>query len=199
MQPTPQRDPGRPRDQKTRLRILAAGLRLVGVLGYQHTTIQTIAKAAGVSRQTIYRWWRTKSELLLEAVLSEISSQNLTDTSIEGFLRDTFAFGRSAIGQVVVGLMADAQHDQQLHNQFKDRLTGMRRTLLIHLLEAQATANGAEFIVSSKVIADMLFGAMWYRLLDQHAPLSDTFASELARAAQRLMQTEHPSTLLVIQ
>jgi transposase len=35
--------------------------------GYQPLTIKAIADHAGVGRQTVYRWWPDKEEILLEA------------------------------------------------------------------------------------------------------------------------------------
>lgn len=35
------------------------------------------------------------------------------------------------------------------------------------------------------LLTDMLFGAVWYRLLVEHAPLSDDFAVELAASVER--------------
>lgn len=37
--------------------------------GYEAVTIEGLAEAAGVSKQTIYRWWKTKAAILGEALL----------------------------------------------------------------------------------------------------------------------------------
>ncbi|MGW1667775.1 TetR/AcrR family transcriptional regulator [Streptomyces sp. NPDC002324] len=57
------------RSEKSRRAIYDAALALVGEVGYQKTTIEGIAARAGVGKQTIYRWWSSKAEVLLEAFL----------------------------------------------------------------------------------------------------------------------------------
>ncbi|MDX2822250.1 TetR/AcrR family transcriptional regulator [Streptomyces ipomoeae] len=57
------------RSEKSRRAIYDAALALIGEVGYQKTTIEGIAARAGVGKQTIYRWWSSKAEVLLEAFL----------------------------------------------------------------------------------------------------------------------------------
>ncbi|GAA2570798.1 MULTISPECIES: TetR/AcrR family transcriptional regulator [Streptomyces] len=57
------------RSQRSRQAIYDAALALVGEVGYPKTTIEGIAARAGVGKQTIYRWWSSKADVLLEAFL----------------------------------------------------------------------------------------------------------------------------------
>ncbi|MEV5881438.1 TetR/AcrR family transcriptional regulator [Streptomyces sp. NPDC052020] len=57
------------RSEKARRAIYEAALALVVELGYPKTTIEGIAARAGVGKQTIYRWWSSKADVLLEAFL----------------------------------------------------------------------------------------------------------------------------------
>ena len=67
--------PGKPapdatrRSERSRRAIYDAALALVGEAGYPKTTIEGIAARAGVGKQTIYRWWPSKADVLLEAFL----------------------------------------------------------------------------------------------------------------------------------
>ncbi|MFF4396001.1 TetR/AcrR family transcriptional regulator [Streptomyces sp. NPDC001480] len=66
------------RSERSRRAIYAAALELVAEAGYPKTTIEGIAARAGVGKQTIYRWWSSKAEVLLEAFL-DLSEQAARD------------------------------------------------------------------------------------------------------------------------
>lgn len=79
------------REQKaasTRSRIAYEGLRLFDRRGYDATTLEEIAIAAGVSPRTLYHYFRTKHDLLLffhdEGLVAEIGP---TVLSLPGHLR----------------------------------------------------------------------------------------------------------------
>jgi AcrR family transcriptional regulator len=57
------------RSERSRRAIYDAALALVGEIGYPKTTIEGIAARAGVGKQTIYRWWSSKAEVLMEAFI----------------------------------------------------------------------------------------------------------------------------------
>ncbi|MFI9773975.1 TetR/AcrR family transcriptional regulator [Streptomyces sp. NPDC051956] len=57
------------RSERSRRAIYDAALTLVAEIGYPKTTIEGIAARAGVGKQTIYRWWSSKAEVLMEAFI----------------------------------------------------------------------------------------------------------------------------------
>src|SRR3954452_8047304 len=59
---------GRPRDPRVDEAIRTATLELLVEEGYQATTIQAIARRAGVSAPSIYRRWSSKAEVVEAAV-----------------------------------------------------------------------------------------------------------------------------------
>ena len=60
---------GPARSESARLAILEATTRLFAERGYEQLSIEGIAQAAGVGKQTIYRWWPSKAAILGEALL----------------------------------------------------------------------------------------------------------------------------------
>ncbi|MFF0103504.1 TetR/AcrR family transcriptional regulator [Streptomyces hirsutus] len=62
------------RSERSRRAIYDAAIALVVEVGYPKTTIEGIAARAGVGKQTIYRWWGSKADVLLEAFL-DLSEQ----------------------------------------------------------------------------------------------------------------------------
>src|SRR5438552_14098149 len=61
---------GRPRSPEADRALLGATRDLVTRDGYEAVTIEMIAKQAGTGRQTIYRRWPGKAELVLDAFLT---------------------------------------------------------------------------------------------------------------------------------
>jgi AcrR family transcriptional regulator len=51
------------------------GWALLDSEGWQAVTADRIAIAAGVGKQTIYRWWRGKADVVLEALLDRARAQ----------------------------------------------------------------------------------------------------------------------------
>ncbi|MDI3405964.1 TetR/AcrR family transcriptional regulator [Streptomyces cavernicola] len=64
------------RSERSRRAIYDAALALIGEVGYARTTIEGIAARAGVGKQTIYRWWSSKAEVLLEAFV-DLGERNM--------------------------------------------------------------------------------------------------------------------------
>ena len=60
---------GATRSQTARAAILAAASSLVERLGYDRVTMEGIASEAGVGKQTIYRWWPSKSAVVAECLV----------------------------------------------------------------------------------------------------------------------------------
>jgi AcrR family transcriptional regulator len=62
-------DPGNPRVQSTRDRILTAARELLAETGPAGLTYSLLADRAGVTRQTLYRHWPARSGLLVDLIL----------------------------------------------------------------------------------------------------------------------------------
>src|SRR5919201_3461045 len=59
---------GRPRSESARRAILAAAFERASQPAPGGLTMEAIGRRAGVSKETLYRWWRPKEEVLLEAL-----------------------------------------------------------------------------------------------------------------------------------
>ncbi len=58
---------GRPRSETTKDAILAAAFAILIERGYAGLAIDVVAQAAGAGKSTIYRWWKSKAELAVDA------------------------------------------------------------------------------------------------------------------------------------
>lgn len=78
---------GRPRSEESHRAVLEATATLIEELPYPDITIEGIAAQAKVSKQTIYRWWPGKTEVVLETILSGILGPEIAPLPNTGDLR----------------------------------------------------------------------------------------------------------------
>jgi AcrR family transcriptional regulator len=109
---------GRPRSEQARRAVLEAVDDLLVDVGYAAMTMKGIAERAGVGRQTVYRWWSTKAEILVEACATdaeeELTTQARPDPVHEllSYLTALTAFlTTSPAGLAYRALVGEAQHD----------------------------------------------------------------------------------------
>ncbi|MFJ5614332.1 TetR/AcrR family transcriptional regulator [Streptomyces sp. NPDC093221] len=200
MDETPAR--GRPRSETARRAVLDAALRLCQDGGYQALTMKGIAENAGVGRQTVYRWWPAKQDVLLDALrdlglrkaehLDPDSGDTLRD--VRTLLDATFVLTRKLTGKALVGLMADAQHDPDLSQRLQSTVIGPRRQALRALL-ARGVERG-ELAGEDRTLdlaVDFAFGAMWYRLISHHAPVDASLGEQITTALAKLLSADGPT------
>ena len=101
---------GAPRSEAARLAILRATARLFLDKGFAQLSIEGIAAEAGVGKQTIYRWWPTKSDLVAEALIEGMLMPEQVVPRFDGTLRDDLARGM----RTVLAFVDDPQHDEML-------------------------------------------------------------------------------------
>src|SRR5438046_9932183 len=63
---------GRPRSDASKEAILRAAYRLLKKRGIASVSAQELARQAGVSTATLYRWWKSKEAVMLDAFLARV-------------------------------------------------------------------------------------------------------------------------------
>src|ERR1700729_822239 len=85
------------RSEDARIAVLEAADDLLVERGFAGLTIEGIAARAGVAKQTIYRWWPSKTDIRMDALMID-AAEDLAQP-------DTGALGRDLRGQL--GGLAD--------------------------------------------------------------------------------------------
>jgi AcrR family transcriptional regulator len=183
------RPPGRPRSEATRQAILAAAIEELEEHGYAALTIEGIAARAGAGKQTIYRWWDSKADVVLEAIL-ELAESRIPIPDEGSLPADLTAFLKASFRQrgqrpVLVGLMADAILDPAFAAAFRERFLFARRAALREVLERAVGRGEIGAGADLELLLDVVFGVLWYRLLVEHAPLSEAAGEQLAALVVR--------------
>jgi AcrR family transcriptional regulator len=179
---------GRPRSLECHGAILDAVLELMQKEGYNAVTIEGVARHAGVGKQTIYRWWGSRAELILEAFANHAA--DLVPTPDRGSLREDLevfvnaGFKRLSrdYGAIMRGLMADAVLDPDFNKILREAFVLKRRAATIEILRRGVERGEIAADADLDLMTDMLFGPIWFRLLVQHARLDARFARQLVQA-----------------
>ena len=177
---------GRPRSQEADRAILTAARDLLAERGLAAMSIEEVAARAGVGKATIYRRWPSKGLLALDAFVASFrEEQPLPDT---GSLRDDLlaalhawvrAVTQTAMGPMLTGLIAEAQHDPELRGAWRDRVLEPLRTQHRIMLDRAIARGEITASVDQDVVLDLFFGAAEHRLLLGHLPITGEFIAEV--------------------
>ncbi len=177
---------GRPRSEASRKAIIESTVSLIESLGYEKLKIVDIAKAARVGKQTIYRWWSSKAELVIEAVLEDAreyvavpATGSLSEDLRELIRASCRRVSTDASKNMLSGLLMAGRKDSKTLKLFREQFIESRRDVIRKIFRKHSKEEGLKSNINVELIMDLIFGAMWYRLLMEHAPLDDNFADEL--------------------
>lgn len=158
------------RSQAARSAILDAAAALFAEQGYDLLTIEGIARRAGVGKQTIYRWWPSKGDVLAEAILERRllgAQRELPDTGdaradIATWLSDLFTLRASPDGEGLLrSLVAAAAGSSETGRRLRTEI------LAAPLMDRLAVAMGGAAGARLEAAADALVGGVILRALSR--------------------------------
>jgi AcrR family transcriptional regulator len=178
--------PGRKRSEVSRQAILAAAAELVGEIGYGALTIEKIAQRSRTGKQTIYRWWPSKADVVMEALAAKadvnivVPDLGSLAADLRAGLRDGFALARvPAVTDLLRALMAEAQIDSAFADRFRAQFLHRRRRMFRVIFDRAAARGELPPGVAAETLIDVILGTLWYRVMAIPGPLDDTLADEL--------------------
>ncbi len=177
---------GRPRSAEADRAILTAAAGLLAERGLAAMSIEEVAARAGVGKTTIYRRWPSKGLLALDAFVASFrEEQPQPDTgTLRGDLLAALhawvrAVTQTAMGPMLTGLIAEAQHDPELRGAWRDRVLEPLRTQHRAVLDRAIARGEIAASVDRDVVLDLFFGAAEHRLLLGHLPITSEFITEV--------------------
>lgn len=172
---------GRPRDPSRADAIREAALELVAEQGYDRVTVDAVAARAGASKATMYRRWRSKAQLVVDALADLQAVARPADT---GSLRGDFDRVCAELTDeqeartlaVMRGLASALPHDVELRAAFEEGFVAPRRAALGEIF-ARAVARGEVAPERDvELLASAIPAMMLHRILTGEGPPSPAFA-----------------------
>lgn len=186
---------GRPRSAAAEAAILDAALELFAERGLEGSTIEEIARRAGVGRSTVYRRWPTKQAVLVDAIArlragaqpvqdwSVVTADDLERIMVEAAPR-TLSEPRAA--RLFSRLLASSLAHPELIGAYVEGYLAPRRVAFAIAVERMKSAGRLPPETDPEAVQDMLSGAILVRLLTAAEPLSEAGWRDYCR---RLLRT----------
>lgn len=182
----PRRGRGRRPAAEVRAGVLRAAAALLLNEGIKAVTFDRVAKVAGSSKMTLYKWWPSAGALAAEAFFAHSEHQlEFPDTGdiradltsqLRAFVRlITHADTETAIA----GLIGVAQTDPELSAAFSQHYSAPRRALALTVFERARDRGQLRGDIDLGILVDQLWGACYNRLLIPDAPLNEDYAIAL--------------------
>lgn len=188
------RSGGRPRSEESRQAILDGVNRLLLHVPVREISIEAISKKAGVGKTTIYRWWPNKVAIILEAIsdtvgvspapVSGVGARELLVSQLERFTR--LARGRG--GKVIAELFAEAQGNAEMTALFFGKFMVQHEEILASIIEQGKAAGDFRASLDTALAVDMIYGAVFYRLMSSPDPVDKAFADSLVMEVLRILK-----------
>jgi AcrR family transcriptional regulator len=151
--------------------------------GFAAVTIEGIAARAGVAKQTIYRWWDSKTDILFDALIQDaaefFSEPDTGDLGgdLRARLRQLATFlTETDAGAVFRALAGQAQHDPAVAARFETEVIAGQRELdrqpFLHARSRGELAATADI----ELAIDQLVGPIYYRFLITGQPVTRDYA-----------------------
>jgi AcrR family transcriptional regulator len=178
------------RSERARTAILEAALALCREQGYAATTMEGIAKRAGVGKQTIYRWWPSKAAVLQEALNESVGATiDFPDTGdVVADLRRQMA---TVAGLLVSddfspytrGLIVAAQNDPQIARSLVDSFIEPRVRACRERLEGAIKQGQLRADVDLDDVVELLYAPLYYRMLLHTRPITPQQVDQILELA----------------
>src|SRR5215204_5289831 len=170
------------RSETSRKAVLQAAMELLSEgspepVSLQKLSIEGIARQAGVSKMTIYRWWPNKTALVIDSFLDNHVAQTRVEDSgpALGALRKHLAslalVYAGPEGRLVAQLIGECQDDPGALQEFKDRFWSGRVAAVTKLIERAIREGDLRADVAPDEVAELIYAPIYFRLLFQNGAL----------------------------
>ncbi len=162
--------------------ILAATIELLSEVGYARVTVADVARRAGVSKPAIYRRWSQKSQLVVEAMVTQMrpGKDNDSGSAADDLLVLTEqlidVLTRTPLGRVLPGLVAEMAADPVLAANYRDLIIKPNQSQWRAAIE-RGIERG-EFSAETDVdfVLNTLAGPLYFCLLITGEPIDAGYA-----------------------
>lgn len=162
---------GRKRSDKARHAILQATLELLDEKGFVGLAVESVAARAGVGKATIYRWWKSKAALAMEAFLEGVSDETAyahTDSACEdlrGQMLKVAALYHGQAGRILCEVIALGQSEPDVLTALETHYLDQRREMAKAVLERAIAQKEIRPDIDKDLVIKALYAPIFCKML----------------------------------
>jgi len=180
-----------PRVERSRQAILDATLQLLARDGdVGSLTVEAVAARSGVAKTTIYRRWRDKWELALDAVMIDMLPRLDEPVDVGDTRKELLTVINSVVktlatppyGQAMQALVSQIATDPDLARVYREQVVEPRHAELTPVIKRGIARGDLRPDTDVRLIHELLVGPIFYRLLFSGAPLDRNLGRRIVDA-----------------
>jgi AcrR family transcriptional regulator len=158
--------------------------------GVQSLTVEAVAARSGVAKTTIYRRWRDKWQLALDAVMIDMLPHFAQPVDVGDTRKELITFLHSVVktlsappyGPAMQGLVSVIATDPELGRMYREQVVERRREELSPVIERGIARGDFRPDTDLRIVHELLLGPVFYRLLLSGGPLNRKLSTALVDA-----------------
>jgi AcrR family transcriptional regulator len=177
--------------ERSRQAILDATLQLLADDGdVASLTVEAVAARSGVAKTTIYRRWRDKWQLALDAVMIDTLPRFDEPVDVGDTRKELLTFVNSVVkmlaatpyGPAMQGLVSRIATDPDLARVYRDQVVRPRLAQLAPVIQRGIVRGDLHADTEVRLVHELLVGPIFYRLLLSGAPLGRNLGPRIVDA-----------------
>jgi AcrR family transcriptional regulator len=178
---------GRRRSEASRKAILDATYELLKTVGFYRMSIEGVASRAGVGKATIYRWWRSKGALAVEAFMEAVAPSiafrqtGSARADIERQMKNLAEAYRGRTGEILTEMIGFGQCDAEMREAFLVGYVQPRREAAKAALQRGIDQGEFQPNLDLEALVDALYGPLVYRMVTGYYPIDTKFDNQTRR------------------
>ena len=153
-------------------------------------TVESVAARSGVAKTTIYRRWRDKWELALDAVMIDMLPGFADPVDVGDTRKELVTFVNSVVkiwstgpyGRAMQGLVSEIATQPELAQEYRERVVNPRRDQLVPVIERAIHRGDLRPDTDVRLVHELLIGPILYRLLLSGGPIDRRLGTRLVDA-----------------
>ncbi|WP_406424129.1 TetR/AcrR family transcriptional regulator [Streptomyces sp. NBC_00873] len=164
--------------------MLRATKALLSEVGYQRLSFEGVARRAGVSKATIYRWWPNKAALVIEALSGDVPLPAIHETGdLEADLRTAVRLTIELVSAmptclILPALLADVIEDPTGTGAFAE-LIEPRRASVVEMLERARLEGRLQPDTDTSLMVDIYSGTIVYLAAVSREPPGEAVTDQI--------------------